>query len=155
MISRAFELFADYHQFYVWDAGIATWAPEDYTDEDIRRRVKVGPHVVVVQPVRQTTVPVSLSVHERDPGYDVGAWDHVVECGLALPTGRLQVHECTGGAVLDVSVSPSSYAVRVLFEGLDSLSEDRSSGNDRYVLDLWPATSSPTLRVVKQWQPAG
>jgi hypothetical protein len=52
------EVFADYHQFYVWDAGVGPSAPEDYTDDDVRRRVKVAPNVVVVQPVRNMTVPV-------------------------------------------------------------------------------------------------
>jgi hypothetical protein len=36
---QAFELFADYHQFYLWDKGTDPQAPVDYTDEDVERRV--------------------------------------------------------------------------------------------------------------------
>ena len=91
MSMHAFELFADYHQFYVWDAGVNPSAPENYTEEDIRARVKVGPNVVVIQPIRRTTVPVELQIGPDDPGFDPSRWDHVAECHLELPTGALQV----------------------------------------------------------------
>ena len=34
---QAFDVFADYHQFYLWDRGMTAVAPTDYTDEDVRR----------------------------------------------------------------------------------------------------------------------
>ena len=80
-------VFADYNQFYIWDAGANPTAPVDYTDDDVRRMVKVGPSVVVVQPVRNMRVPVEFEVYEQDPGFVRAEWDHVAECGLSLPTG--------------------------------------------------------------------
>jgi len=151
MSTHSFELFADYHQFYVWDAGVSPQVPEDYSEDDVRRRVKVGPNVVVIQPVRQMTVPVELRVCPEDPGFDPSVWDHVAECHLDLPTGALQVHECTGGVVLDLAVAPGSYRVRALFAGLDTLSEDGLDGDDRYTIVLWPAPPVP-LRILKQWE---
>jgi len=44
--THKFELFADYNQFYVWDVGADPNAPIDYTDEDVRNRVKVAPNVL-------------------------------------------------------------------------------------------------------------
>jgi len=87
MQAHEMEVFADYHQFYVWDAGMNPQAPEEHTDEDVGRMVKVAPHVVVVQPVRNTTVPVRVEVHDRDPGWKPDGWDHVVECSLDVSTG--------------------------------------------------------------------
>lgn len=149
-------VFADYHQFYVWDAGTNPSAPEDYTDEDVQRMVKVAPNVVVVQPVRNMEVPVELEVHAADPGVDPTQWDHIAECTLHLPTGNMQVHECTGGAVLNLSVSSGTYVVRVLFAGLDTLSDDGLDGADRYRIDLWPGAARD-LTITKQWldTPAG
>ena len=41
-------IFADYNQFYIWDPDLEeVKAPEDYSDEDIANRVKLGPGVVV------------------------------------------------------------------------------------------------------------
>jgi hypothetical protein len=70
-------------------------APTDYTDEDCRRRIKTGPHVVVIQPERNMTVAVEVEVHDADPGFDPAEWDHIAEASLHLSTGQLQVHECT------------------------------------------------------------
>jgi len=148
------EVFADYHQFYLWDAGVEPSAPEDYTDDDVRRRVKVAPNVVVVQPLRNMTVPVDLEMHATDPGYEQSRWDHIAECSLDLPTGRLQVHECTGPVRLDLEVTPGTYAVRILFAGLDTLSDDGLEGSDRYRIDVWPGSASE-LKVVKQWDEVG
>jgi hypothetical protein len=145
-----FELFADYFQFYLRDAGRNPDAPVDYTDDDVRRRIKTAPHIVVVQPVRNMTVPVELEVCDADPGFDTADSDHVAECSLELPSGRLQVHECTGGTVLEIELAPGSYRVRVQFSGLDTLSGDGLDGDDRYGITLWPAPPAG-IEIAKQW----
>lgn len=152
MHRKAFEVFADYHQFYLWDRGMTAEAPTDYTDEDVRRRIKTGPHVVVIQPERNTTVTVEVEVHDNDPGFDAAAWDHVAEASLNLPTGQLQVHECTGGPVAEFSVDPGWYRVRSLGCGFATINESGLEGSDHYRVVLWPAPASD-LRVVKQWMP--
>jgi hypothetical protein len=144
------EVFADYFQFYLQDAGIQPSAPLDYTDDDVRRRVKVAPNVVVVQPVRNMTVPVVIEVLDRDPGVDIEAWDHVTECSLSLPTGHLQVDTVHCNPKLDLELTPGEYRVRCLFAELDRLSEDGLDGDDRYQVQLWPDAPAE-LRVVKQW----
>ena len=111
--------------FYVWDAGAGRKAPENYSEEDVRKMVKVAPNVVVVQPVRSTAVPVEL-----------------------------EVHECTGGPVLNLDVPPGTFRVRFLFSGLGTLSADGLEGQDRYRVVLWPGEAGP-LRVVKQWAESG
>jgi len=150
MIRHKLQVFADYHQFYLWDKGTNPLAPTDYTDEDVRNMVKVSPGVVVIQPVRDMTVPLNLEIHETAPECNTTDWDHVVECSLELPTGKLQVHECTGGPVLDLDLDPGSYRVLALFAGLSTLSQDGLEGGDEYTVKLWKG-SPISLRVVKQW----
>ncbi len=150
LLNRHFEIFADYHQFYLWDAGVIQLAPEDYTDDDVRRRVKVAPNVVVVQPERNMTVPVDFELHDGDPQYGASRWDHIVECSLELPTRKFQIHECTGGPVFDLVVAAGLYRVRVLFSGLGTLSVDGLDGDDHYSIFMWPGSAIP-LTVVKQW----
>src|SRR5687767_13813969 len=91
------ELFADYFQFYVWDKGALPDAPTDWTEEDVVNRLKAAPHVVVVCPVRNMTVPVKLEVFASEPELRSDLWDHIAECSLELPSGQLELHECTGG----------------------------------------------------------
>jgi hypothetical protein len=127
-------------------------APTDYTDEDVRRRIKTGPHMVVIQPERNMTVPVEVEVHDADPGFDPADWDHIAEASLHLPTGRLQVHECTGGPVGEFAVAPGWYRVRSLGGGFATIDGSGLEGSDRYRVVLWPAPPAD-VRVVKQWVP--
>ena len=149
---KSFELFADYHQFYLWDRGMHPKAPEDYTDEDTRLRIKTGPHVLVIQPERNMTVAVEVEIHDAEPPCDADRWDHIAEASLHLPTGQLQVHECTGGPVADFCVEPGWYRVRSHHGGLDTIDESGLEGNDHYLAVLWPAPPAE-LRVIKQWEP--
>jgi hypothetical protein len=151
---QAFNLFADYYQFYLWDPGMTAEAPTDYTVDDIRRRIMMGPNVVVIHPIRNMTVAVAVEVHDSDPGFDPAVWDHIAEASLHLPTGRLQVHECTGGPVADFEVSPGWYRVRSLSAGFSSIDESGLKGDDRYLAILWPAPPAE-LQVIKQWVPPG
>lgn len=147
---KLLELFADYHQFYLWDPGTNPQAPEDYTEADVQRRIKVEPCVFVIQPERNTTITVMVEVHDREPPYNLDEWDHVAEASLHLPTGQLQVHECTGGPVENFRITPGWYRARSFHGGFDTIDQWGLTGNDRYLAVLWPAPSSD-LRVLKQW----
>jgi|SRR5579883_2207390 len=148
----AVQLSADYFQFYLWDRGVTDQAPEEYTADDVRRRITTGPHVVVIQPVRNTTVPVAVEVHDAEPPCTPDSWDHIAEASLHLPTGRLQVHECTGGAAAEFAVEPGWYRVRSFYGGLGTLDESGLHGQDHYLTVLWPAPPAE-VTVVKQWDP--
>lgn len=146
----ALQVFADYHQFYVQDGGVSPDAPTVWSEEDVARRVKVAANVVVVCPVRNMSVPVEVEVATAEPSVDLGAFDHVAQCSLSLPTGYLQLHECTGGELLRLSVAPGTYSVLVLFSALGSLDESGLEGRDSYRVVLWPGDDRP-LSVVKAW----
>lgn len=147
---EAVEVFADYNQFYVQDGQVNPAAPEDWTDADVARRAKVAPNVVVICPIRNMSVPVEVELHSSEPEVDASEVDHIVECSLELPSGHLQVHECTGGPVLDWRINPGSYQVLAIFSRLESLSDDGLEGDDRYRVLLWPGAER-SLRVVQEW----
>jgi len=151
MQKQSFELFADYFQFYLWDEEVAPDAPIDYTESDVARRMKAAPHVVVVNPIRNMTVPVTFEIHEPEPVFDFNAWDHIAECSLDLPSGKLQVHECTGGSVARFAVRPGTYRVRAFYGNLGSLDESGLEGEDHYTVVLWPAPFAELL-LVKEWK---
>ena len=144
------EVFADYHQFYLWDGGTSPQAPELWSDSDVLNRAKVAEHVFVVCPLRNTVVPVRVSLHNAELAVDLNLYDHVVQASVALPTGQLQVHECTGGVVLAWTVKPGTYRVLALFSGLGTLTANGLDGEDTYHLVLWPGSAVP-LKVLKQW----
>jgi hypothetical protein len=142
------EAFADYHQFYLWDSGVTAIAPTEYTDEVVRRRIKTGPNVVVIQPDRNNTVPVEIEIHDSQPPYTADDWDYIAEASLHPPTGQLQVHECTGGVVADVTVEPGWCRVRS-FHGRLRAIDHFGEGGDHYLVALWPAPED-NVQIVKQ-----
>jgi hypothetical protein len=147
---KTLELFADYYQFYLWDGGVKPQAPEDYTDDDTRHRIKAGPNVLAILAERNMKVAVEVEIHNTAPAYDADDWDHIVEASLHLPTGKLHVEECSGGVIADFDVEPGWYRVRSFHGGLDTIDESGLEGDDHYLAVLWPG-SPVELRIIKQW----
>ncbi len=144
------EVSVDYTQFYLMDAVANPPAPTDWSEDDVRNRAKVAPYIVVVCPVRDFTVPVTIEIHETAPVADMDAWQHIVECSLALPSGQCAVEECTGSLSYILRVAPGDYRALLLYAGLDTLREDEFEGDDHYSILLWQAPPCP-LRVLKRW----
>jgi len=145
-------VFADYHQFYVWDPELCdSHAPEEWTDQDVADRAKIETGVVVICPVRNMDVPVEVSIWACEPSVHFAEWQHVVVCPLSVSSGTIQVHECTGEALAEFSVAAGDYTLRCLFSGLDTLSENGLEGRDRYRVQIWPA-HTPGLTVMKRWE---
>jgi hypothetical protein len=143
-------IFADYHQFYVWDPEASRrQAPEQWTDQDVADRAKVAPGVVVICPARNMEVPVEVGIWDSEPRVIFSAWQHVVEAPLAT-TGLIEVHECTDGSRACFTVEPGDYTVRALYRGLDTLSEDGLQGKDFYEVQIWRSACSG-FRVVRRW----
>ena len=144
-------VFADYHQFYIWDPVLSGQiAPDDYTDADIANRVKIAEGVVVVQPVRNMTVPVEVSIWPAEPDVHYADWQHCATAPLKVQSGQIQIHECTGSALANITVPSGDYIVRCLFRGLDTLSPNGLDGQDFYSIQLWPGHSS-ALTIIKAW----
>lgn len=149
---NVFMIFAADSHFYLWDRGMDPKESEDDTEEEARNRIKAGRHVVAIRPERSTGVHVAVEIHDVDPPYNPGAWDHIAEASLHLPTGRLQVHETVGRPVGDFVLEPGWYRVRTHHGGFNTIAPSGLAGDDLYVVILWPAPPAP-VRVVKQCGP--
>jgi hypothetical protein len=145
------KIFADYNQFYIWDADLAdVCAPTDYTEVDVANRLKTGPGVVVVNPVRNMSVPVEIEIFDSDPDFHFNEWQHIGEAPLVITAGRIEVQECTGDSVAILPAPSAHCCVRALFNGLDTLSDDGLDGKDFYRIQIFPANIQ-TLRIIKKW----
>jgi hypothetical protein len=133
-------LFADFFQFYLQDESVDEDWSDSWNDDATSRMLAVAPGVVAIGTVRAMNVPVRLEVHDEEPGSDFGSWDHVVECGLSIESGRIVVAGCSeyfpDAARLEVRAG--SYSVRASYGGLKGISDDGLGGHDRYRVQLWP-----------------
>lgn len=71
---------------------------------------------------------VFIDVFDSVPSQDYSNWDHVVECNLNVPSGKIQLWTTAGSTVFsaatresedaEISVPPAVYRVRILFANL-------------------------------------
>ncbi len=150
---RSFELilFADYFQFYIQDEAAKGDLSQAWSEEATDRLLALAPGTVGIGTVRNLDVPVTVDILEHAPVDDFSEWDHVVEAGLDVASGRIVIAGCTDFVpdAKRIEVPPGTYRVRVSYGALDTLSEDGLSGDDRYRLQLWLAALT-AVRILKQ-----
>jgi hypothetical protein len=133
-----YEIFADYFQFYLQDESADGNLGESWTEEAVARLLAVAPCTIGIGTVRNMQVPVIVEVLETEPAQDLDLWDHVVECSLDVPTGRIVIAGCTDyfPDAARINVAPGVYSARISYGSLDTLSEDELRGHDHYRVQL-------------------
>lgn len=145
-------LFADYFQFFLCDENNSQ-LPEDYSEESIRQRLIMAPHAAIVHAARNADVDVLVEWHDERPALELAAFDHVVEAGFSTDSGRLMLAGLMDytetSARLQVPVGP--VGLRVSMSGFETIDQTGLEGQDRYLLQLWPAKEIAGVQVLKAW----
>ena len=133
-----FEIFADYHQFYLEDESSPHRTDLVWTKETVERMLGVGEKLIAVGTGRCETVPVSIEFHDSKPPLELEIYSRVNECGLEASTNKLILSGCTEYLpdAARIAVKPATYRVRVLYGKLETV-KDEFEGEDFYVLQLW------------------
>lgn len=148
------ELFADYCQFYLQDERAEGGLADSWNEEASINRLAVAPGVFAVGTARNFTVPVVVEVRQRKPEDSLDGWDHVVETGLEVLSGRIVVAGCTDyfPDAVRIPVVPGQYRSRTYYAGLGTVGRNGTDGEDHYKVVLWPGGPQPPV-VVKRWHP--
>lgn len=124
---------ADFTQFWLLDAeaGADDLADDPWDDDAFVARVAADAKRVAVLTQRHE-VPVRVDVEAGEPPDDLEPFDHVVDCGLSVPSGRLVLADPTTAPddAPALAVEPGTYRVRV-FASLEA-------NEERYRIVLWP-----------------
>lgn len=136
-----YDLFADYFQFYLQDESVEGDLADFWTKEAVTRLFTTAPGVIGISTVRNMEVPVTVEVFESEPASDFESWDHVIECTLDVPSGRIVIAGSTDyfPEAARIDVAAGVYRVRVSYGLLDTLSADGLDGEDHYRVQLWQA----------------
>jgi hypothetical protein len=138
------EVVADYQQFYLMDDERQPLIQAEITEDDLLRRLRVAPYIVVFHTASAKEVPVSIDVVASTPIDELSRWDHVVEFSLEIPSGRIVLAGCTDYLPEAIRVtSPGSYRGRMYSIGLSGALEE-------YRVVLWPGDIAPSI-VLKQY----
>ena len=148
-----YEIFADYHQFYLQDDDQSFGdLSQAWTEEATDRLLAVAPHVLGVGTVRNVTVPVTVVVHESRPQIIQEDWDHITAASLRIDTGRIVVAGCTDyyPDAGRIEVEPGVYEAIVCYGNLALLSSDGLDGEDSYHVYLFPGREIQPITIKKR-----
>jgi hypothetical protein len=134
-----FELFADYHQFYLQDEQADGDLSDSWTEQATTDLFALTLGTIGIGTASNRDVPVTVEVHNSEPENDFDEWDRIIECSIDVPSGKIVVAGCTDyfPDAARISVEPGVYQARVFYGELDDLSEYDCGGNDKYKIALW------------------
>lgn len=90
-----------------------------------------------------------ILLDSKNGNIEYSQYDHIVESGLNLKSGILQVLDCPNSNVeLEIKVNPGKYRVRIYSLNLNSVVGD--SGDDYYKIEIWPDVNMERI-VLKQY----
>ena len=140
MAHHELDLFADYHQIHIADVGHRKDDGVTWTDDSVRSRIALGPYFIAFGTARNMNVPIALDVETDRPDPELDRWDQVTECILECPSGEILIK---GPSEYEpesfrTKVPSSRMIVRIMWGGLDTISEDGLSGQDHYAIQMWP-----------------
>ena len=147
-----FTLHVSYLQFYVedinadpdyghvWDHALAIYL------QDTLHSYLLGtlPGAIAVSTKRWGgDIDVEIEILDHRPPPELDAWDHLVECSLDIPSGRIRTYGCLSDpdTAPTLDIPPGTYNVLVHYGGFDTVDEDDGAGltgDDHYRLTLWP-----------------
>jgi hypothetical protein len=137
----------DHGQFIACDP-VVELDIESYGDEALRAGIAVwsgGGGVTVFTASHWTSTTVTVALAPERPPVAADEWDHVVEAGLIVQSGRLHLYgpEDTGANEATIAVPPGTYSLIACGRDFDSTNDYDAEGSDSYSLILWPG---PRLR---------
>ena len=139
-----FTIFADHHQFCLFDDDVCPPFPEDITELDLQRRFKAAPNLVAVYTDEESEFEVAIEFSGSTPPIEYSAWAHIVEGPLNLPSGRVVLASPSSHLIScpRVEVLPGQYRVRV------SAPIPAGGTHNRYLVNLWPSQDA-SIAVLK------
>jgi hypothetical protein len=136
-----FTLFADYHQFYLFDDDVQPPYPETVSDDHIAQGFQCAANLVAIYTGVAADVSVAVSVAPREPEVDLSAWDQAFRCHINAPSGRLVLAGCTDfvPSCPRISVPAGCCGMLVCARGIGK--EER----EEYHISVWSGTFAPPL----------
>ena len=134
-----------YNQFYLssdkGDTALADgleWSEESYND-----RLAVYEKFIVVYPESYGYVKGELYLLESlNSNIDFLNYDHIVEGGLSIESGILQILNCPNSSIeFQCEILPGSYRIRIYFSSMAGYDSDEDESDDRCRIEVWPATN--------------
>jgi hypothetical protein len=133
----------DHAQLFIEDEG--AWKrirhmPDQTDDLDL---VASAPGILAIETARvEGNVRVVIELMDHRPVESLDPWDHVVECGIKVSSGRIRLMTADIEDESDaprIELPPGSYRALIYFGNQSSVPyDDPYGGEDYYRIALWP-----------------
>ena len=144
------EFSTQYKQFYLCDKESfkRTESSEFWTIDAHNDRLAIGEGILGIGTQCYGPVKGEMDILDRiNITFDSTLFDHIVEGGIEIKSGILEVLDCPNSNVeLTILLKPGSYCVRVYSSNLESV--DGDAGNDYYKIEVWPEQQASMERNV-------
>jgi hypothetical protein len=150
--TKHLSFFTEYYQFYILDSETKaqTDATDFWNDEAGQRKLAIGEGLLGVTVAKYAEIKVEVRFLSAEPTEDAYA-DHIVETSLNLPSGLLQVKDCTSyDTILEINLEKGTYRIRISSFKLWTVENDK--GDDYYVVEIWKSGFAET-KILKEWKP--
>lgn len=152
-MKQNFEFDTQYNQFYIRDsfAPIELGGTDFWTKEAYGKRLAIAEGILGIGTECYGPVKGELELLDRvNENFDINKFDHIVEGGINVGSGTLEVLDCPTVTVqLIINLNPGRYRVRIYSSNLNSV-EGGEAGNDYYRIELW-SDNNISRKVLKQY----
>ena len=155
-MNHKFDFKTSYNTFFLTSDNGATiilnWAQDE--DSGYSDRLIQAENLLAIRTESYGHIKGELIVSKTEnKQIDYNKYDHIVEGGLDITSGNLEILDCPNTKVeLELKVNPGKYRVRVYSSNLASADIDEDEGDDYYKIEIWP-DSNMERKVLKQYMP--
>jgi hypothetical protein len=141
-ITYKLDFHTSYNQFYLSSdqCSSLTNEPANWIEEGYHERLFILKNMLVIFTGSYGHIKGELHIEDKpDNKIKYDKYDHIVEGGLEVRSGILQIFDCPNSKVqFQVKLTPGIYRVRVYSSNLVNTDIDEDEGNDHYKIELWP-----------------
>ncbi len=147
--SYRFRLSAELFQFFIADV----WAEVElaWDERTLDELYTLSRGAVGIGTNCEGLVSVEVELWNSYPWFDAQLWDHVVECGIDVPSGKIAIASYYDVFYEDaflITLRPGNYRARICYGNQYECGDEDPTCTGRYKIMLWPSKES-AARVIK------
>ena len=151
-----FNFYTSYHQFYIsdYDSAKKTDSKDFWNEQTYKSRLATEKGIVGILTKSYGHIVGELEILEKERVIlDTDLYDHIVESGIEVKSGILQILDCPNSNVEgEIKIVPGVYKIRVYSTNLKILEgEDEDEGNDFYKIEIWKE-GNPNNKIIKSYE---
>jgi len=159
MKKQYFKFQTEYRQFYLEDGKAEnkgnTTSQNFWTEEAFNSRMALEKGIVGVGTESYGNIKGEIEILDKsNDNIDYNKYDHIVEGGINIPSGELQILNCPDSNLeLTLKVNPGKYRVRIYSSNLESVKDydlPNDTDNDYYRIELWKSDDMER-KILKQF----